>query len=74
MYYELEVTKNGEHYFSTDKRSITTLSKAEIIFHQLEEKFPKGEGYYIRLTRWENIGSEISPKKVPEWNELGHQK
>ena len=50
MYYEINIAKDGKHFFATAERSITTeeeLKKALIIF---QNKFPKEEGYEIIIT------------------------
>ena len=50
MYYEINIAKDGKHFFATAERSITTekeLKKALIVF---QNKFPKEEGYEIIIT------------------------
>lgn len=47
MYYEINIAKDGKHFFATAERSITTekeLKEALIVF---QDKFPKEEGYEI---------------------------
>ena len=60
MYYEINVSKNGRHFFVTAERSITTLTQAEGLYMVFKEKFPESEGYKISVTHWENIGRTIN--------------
>lgn len=60
MYYEINVSLNGKHFFATDKRSITSKSKLEEVYKVFKEKFPKEDGYNISVTYWENIGKLIN--------------
>lgn len=59
MYYEINVSKNGYHFFATAERSITTQQQAEKMYNLFKEKFPESEGYSISVTRWEKIGKPI---------------
>ncbi len=59
MYYEINVSKNGRHYFATAERSITSLTQAEGLYMVFKEKFPENEGYKIDVTRWEKVGHPI---------------
>ena len=59
MYYEINVSLNGKHFFATAERSITNpwdLRKKLKVFIQ---KFPESEGYKISITKWEKIGQEL---------------
>lgn len=59
MYYEINVSLNGQHLFATDKRSITSTQTLETIYNILKEKFPKEEGYNITVTKYETVGKII---------------
>lgn len=59
MYYEINVALNGQHFFATDKRSITTSWKMKEIYELFKEKFPKEEGYKIEVTYWETVGKRV---------------
>lgn len=63
MYYEINVTLNGRHFFATDKRSITNTSKLEALYKILKEKFPQEEGYNLSVTRYETVGKFIDMEK-----------
>jgi hypothetical protein len=59
MYYEINVSLNGQHFFATAKRSIQSerqLKEAAAIF---KKKFPKSEGYELRCTYWKSMGNEV---------------
>lgn len=59
MYYEINVSKNGYHFFATAERSITTQQQAEKMYKLFKEKFPESEGYSISVTQWNKIGKPI---------------
>lgn len=60
MYYEINVSLNGQHFFATAERSITNLNKAEKIYNLFKEKFPESEGYKIDITEWNKIGKIVN--------------
>lgn len=59
MYYEINVSKNGSHYFATAERSIQTHEKAVKMYEQFTALFPKEDGYNIMVTKYEQIGYGI---------------
>ena len=62
MYYEINVSKNGRHFFATAERSITSFTQAEGMYMLFKEKFPESEGYEISITQWEKVGHPINIK------------
>lgn len=60
MYYEINVSKDGKHLFSTDKRSVEFYWRLERVYRIFEQKFPKYEGYKITVIKWEERGFEIN--------------
>lgn len=60
MYYEINISLNGQHFFATAERSITNLNKAEKIYNLFKEKFPESEGYKIDITEWNKVGKSIN--------------
>ena len=56
MYYEINVSLNGQHFFATDKRSITTQRALKEVYPILKEKFPPEEGYDILVSCVETKG------------------
>ena len=59
MYYEINVTLNGQHFFATDKRSITNKKVLEKVYKVLKEKFPLEEGYDIIVSQYETVGKFV---------------
>lgn len=59
MYYEINVAKNGKHYFATHERSISTEQKAKELLDKLTQAFPESEGYKVSVTKWEKLGKTI---------------
>lgn len=59
MYFEINVAKNGQHYFATSERSISTVEKAKEIHKKLSESFPESDGYHITVSKWEKRGETI---------------
>lgn len=59
--YEINVAKNGVHFFATDERSVTDEWKLKVVLKTIEEKFPASEGYTISVTKWERIGHVLKP-------------
>lgn len=59
MYYEINVSLNGKHFFATDKRSITNKDSLKKVYKVLKEKFPHEEGYDIIVSYNETIGKYV---------------
>lgn len=60
MYYELNVSKNGKHFFATNKRSITTKQALKDVYEVFKVKFPTEEGYDILVSCIEIEGKFIN--------------
>jgi hypothetical protein len=63
MYYEINVSKHGIHFFATAPRSITCEWVLEERLPVIVEKFPEAEGYKVTVTRWEQSGKEVDQSK-----------
>ena len=50
MYYEINVSKDGSHFFATSKRSLSTSQKTKELTKLFLEKFPEEEGYKISVS------------------------
>jgi|LakMenE01Jun11ns_1017448.scaffolds.fasta_scaffold9950417_4 hypothetical protein len=59
MPYEINISKNGKHYFATAERSLTTLGESTKLYNELKEFYPESQGFKLSLTKWETIGKEI---------------
>jgi hypothetical protein len=46
-YFEINVSLNGNHYFATSERSITSRSKAREVVLDILKRFPKSDGYDV---------------------------
>ena len=60
MYYEINVTLNGKHFFATAERSITNPWDLRDALKVFLNKFPESEGYKISVTKWEKVGEELN--------------
>lgn len=60
-YIEINVSKNGRHFFATAQRSIRTYPEDHFneVLKTFIEKFPESEGYKISATKWESRGKHI---------------
>jgi len=47
MFYEINIAKDGKHFFATAERFITTEKKLKEVLIIFQNKFPKEEGYEI---------------------------
>lgn len=56
MYYTINVSLHGTHFFATSDHSITDAVKLLKVYTQLKAKFTKEEGFRIDVTRWEKLG------------------
>ena len=68
MYYEINVALNGQHFFATDKRSITNKATMEKVYKILKEKFPLEEGYDIIVSRYETVGTFVDTNYLNDNN------
>lgn len=59
MYYEINVSRNGRHFFATAERSLTTESEAKAAYMIFAAKFPESEGYKIEVTCWQKSGRKV---------------
>lgn len=66
MYYEINVSLNGKHFFATAERSISGEWKLKEVYKVLKEKFPEEEGYKIDVTYWSKVGKYINTEELNE--------
>ena len=64
MYYEINVSKNGKHFFATAKRSITDKDRLKVVHDIFVEKFPKSEGYELSIYYYEGNSIGIDPDNL----------
>jgi hypothetical protein len=48
--YEINVAKDGKHYFATNKRSLTETKRAENVLKDFQKRFPEEEGFSITIS------------------------
>lgn len=60
MWYEINVSKDGQHYFATHERSITTIDKAMEIRDRLKQSMSEEEGFKYTITQLQKVGIQIS--------------
>ena len=71
MYYEINVSLNGRHFFATDKRSITTKRALKEVYTVFKEKFPHEEGYVILVSCMETKGKYLDMEEEEKtWTDL----
>lgn len=66
MHYEINVSLNGKHFFTTAERSITSEWKLREVYKVFKEKFPEEEGYKIDVTYWSKSGKHINMEENKE--------
>lgn len=71
MSYEINVALNGQHFFATDKRSITNQMALEKVYRVLKEKFPLEEGYDIIVSKYETVGKFVDMNYMEQKNKEG---
>ena len=59
MSFEINISKNGKHYFATAERSLTSLGEAYKLYDELKGFYPESQGFKLSLTKWETKGKEI---------------
>jgi hypothetical protein len=48
--YEINVAKNGKHYFATHERSLTGTAEAESALKDFKNRFPESEGFSVTIS------------------------
>jgi hypothetical protein len=56
MYYEINISVGGKHFFATAERSIPTRDDMIKLYKIMKEKFPESEGYHVEVSEWRNQG------------------
>jgi hypothetical protein len=60
MRWEINVSRDGQHFFATHPRSITNEQKCISILVSFLLCFDPAEGYKIKVTRWDDIGLDVT--------------
>lgn len=64
MWYEINVAKQGRHFFATAERSITTRAAAAELYWLFVSKFPDSEGYTISVSQRSNTGIQLDAEDL----------
>ncbi len=64
MYYEINVSLNGRHFFATAKRSITSQSDLKKVYPAIKAKFPEEEGYKLTVMEYPQIARGIDTSEL----------
>jgi hypothetical protein len=48
--YEINVAKDGKHYFATNERSLTGSKEAENALKDFKKRFPEEEGFTVTIS------------------------
>jgi len=59
MYYEINVSLNGTHFFATAERSLRDQEHAHRVAQELKLRFPKSQGFEISMVKWHKHGNEV---------------
>lgn len=59
MYYEINVSLNGKHFFATSDRSIRDEQRLKVVLPEIIARFPRGQGYIVNVTRYELNGYPV---------------
>jgi hypothetical protein len=49
MWYEINVSRNGAHWFATSERSLTDKTAASVVFRDICSRFPTSEGFNVTM-------------------------
>lgn len=60
MYYEINVSLNGSHFFATNERSLRNQADMQKVYDKLKIAFPESEGYKLSVEKWETRGLIIN--------------
>lgn len=59
MYYEINVSKNGQHFFATAERSIRSMEELQRVYPEIARLFTAADGYEINVRRCYLHGEEM---------------
>lgn len=51
MYYTINVSLSGKHFFATSKRSLTDYNKAVEVYRELQNRFKASEGFSVTINK-----------------------
>lgn len=60
MYYEINVSFHGRHFFATAPRSLQESFITKQVLREITKRFPEEDGYKITVTRYETFGKVLT--------------
>jgi len=64
MYYEINVSLNGYHFFATDKRSIMSLNELKKVLPAIKARFLESDGFKIDVYFYQLIGETVDQSSL----------
>lgn len=64
MWYEINVSKNGKHFFATHERSIQEQTKLIEVLKEFKHCFRSEEGFKITVNKWKSTGENFSEEEI----------
>lgn len=64
MYYEINVSHHGKHFFATADRSLISEDHVKRVLPIILEKFPENEGYEVNITLNTVSGRGLTEKEL----------
>lgn len=59
-HYRINVSLNGRHFFATAEHSCVDVENTESVFKEIQERFPKKDGFEVTCTHWDVSGSRVN--------------
>lgn len=66
MHYEINISKDGRHFFATAPRSVQDKTDLKKVLPVLTEAFKAVDGYEISVTRHHPCGETLGAKDLQE--------
>ena len=66
MSIEINISKNGKHYFATAERSLNFKSEGIKMFKDLKKRFPESEGFKLSISDEPKISYDITEEVEEE--------
>jgi hypothetical protein len=64
MYYEINVSLNGKHFFATAERSIQDMAKLREVYRELAQRFLESEGYRLTVCKSQTTGHYMTEAEI----------
>lgn len=60
MFYVINVSYKGKHFFATAEHSLLDYDAAYACFCEIKNRFPEAEGYKVECTQWVSAGERMA--------------